>query len=199
MMTWRASASERRTFWPRRSRRALQARTQACSRRGTMPHRARPLYWSAAAARAAAPQAPPCAVKRRRCVCSAHAGDPPLPGVAAVRVRWQHETRPPPPPPGRLPSPPPLQRARPGPVPDAPPPSAAAVAALSEFVSHSQRLLVITGAGISTESGVPDYRSPGGAYRCALLLVASASLAWVAPGPVSVDSCVGCARAQHGA
>jgi NAD-dependent deacetylase sirtuin 4 len=49
-------------------------------------------------------------------------------------------------------------------VPDAPPPSATQVAALSDFIAHARKLLVITGAGISTESGVPDYRSPGGAY-----------------------------------
>ena len=35
--------------------------------------------------------------------------------------------------------------------------------ALSEFVARAQRLVVLTGAGCSTESGIPDYRSPGGA------------------------------------
>ena len=33
--------------------------------------------------------------------------------------------------------------------------------ALLDLVSKSKRLLVITGAGVSTESGIPDYRSPG--------------------------------------
>lgn len=32
---------------------------------------------------------------------------------------------------------------------------------LQEFVNHSRRLFVMTGAGISTESGIPDYRSEG--------------------------------------
>ncbi|BES89894.1 unnamed protein product [Nesidiocoris tenuis] len=36
---------------------------------------------------------------------------------------------------------------------------------LAEFLSASSKLLVVTGAGISTESGLPDYRSEGvGAY-----------------------------------
>jgi NAD-dependent SIR2 family protein deacetylase len=32
---------------------------------------------------------------------------------------------------------------------------------LREFYRQSKRLLVLTGAGISTDSGIPDYRSPG--------------------------------------
>ena len=32
---------------------------------------------------------------------------------------------------------------------------------LGEFLSTVDRLLVMTGAGISTESGIPDYRSEG--------------------------------------
>ena len=35
---------------------------------------------------------------------------------------------------------------------------------LSEFLDSSQRLVVLTGAGCSTQSGIPDYRSPGGAW-----------------------------------
>lgn len=35
---------------------------------------------------------------------------------------------------------------------------------LSEFIDRSQRLVVLTGAGCSTDSGIPDYRSPGGAW-----------------------------------
>lgn len=36
--------------------------------------------------------------------------------------------------------------------------------ALADFVARSRRLVVLTGAGCSTESGIPDYRSPGGAW-----------------------------------
>lgn len=32
---------------------------------------------------------------------------------------------------------------------------------LEEFLANSKRLFVLTGAGISTESGIPDYRSVG--------------------------------------
>jgi NAD-dependent SIR2 family protein deacetylase len=35
---------------------------------------------------------------------------------------------------------------------------------LSEFLAESRRLVVLTGAGCSTQSGIPDYRSPGGAW-----------------------------------
>ncbi len=35
---------------------------------------------------------------------------------------------------------------------------------LTNFLSASSHLVVLTGAGCSTESGIPDYRSPGGAW-----------------------------------
>jgi NAD-dependent SIR2 family protein deacetylase len=35
---------------------------------------------------------------------------------------------------------------------------------LSEFLAEARRLVVLTGAGCSTQSGIPDYRSPGGAW-----------------------------------
>jgi NAD-dependent SIR2 family protein deacetylase len=38
------------------------------------------------------------------------------------------------------------------------------LAALTDFIASSRRLLVLTGAGCSTESGIPDYRSPGGLW-----------------------------------
>lgn len=36
--------------------------------------------------------------------------------------------------------------------------------ALVRFLAGTRRLVVLTGAGCSTESGIPDYRSPGGAW-----------------------------------
>lgn len=47
-------------------------------------------------------------------------------------------------------------------APPAPPLSPEDLAALVGFVASASRLVVLTGAGASTESGVPDYRSPGG-------------------------------------
>src|SRR6185295_8244637 len=35
---------------------------------------------------------------------------------------------------------------------------------LSDFIARARRLVVLTGAGCSTRSGIPDYRSPGGAW-----------------------------------
>ncbi|KAK3256409.1 NAD-dependent protein deacetylase srt2 [Cymbomonas tetramitiformis] len=49
-------------------------------------------------------------------------------------------------------------------VPHAPIPLSAEVEKLKEFIASSSRLVVLTGAGCSTESGIPDYRSPRGAY-----------------------------------
>eukprot|EP01004_Peranema_trichophorum_P006780 NODE_5588_length_994_cov_43.092997_g5012_i0.p1 GENE.NODE_5588_length_994_cov_43.092997_g5012_i0~~NODE_5588_length_994_cov_43.092997_g5012_i0.p1 ORF type:complete len:297 (-),score=45.65 NODE_5588_length_994_cov_43.092997_g5012_i0:103-936(-) len=38
------------------------------------------------------------------------------------------------------------------------------VTGLCKFIKDSRNLLAITGAGCSTESGIPDYRSPNGSY-----------------------------------
>ena len=35
---------------------------------------------------------------------------------------------------------------------------------LAEFLDAAERVVVFTGAGISTESGIPDFRSPGGIW-----------------------------------
>jgi len=41
---------------------------------------------------------------------------------------------------------------------------ATAVAQLSRFIVDAQRIVPFTGAGISTECGIPDFRSPGGLW-----------------------------------
>ncbi|WP_300391829.1 Sir2 family NAD-dependent protein deacetylase [Henriciella sp.] len=35
---------------------------------------------------------------------------------------------------------------------------------LASLIRHAERVMVFTGAGISTESGIPDFRSPGGVW-----------------------------------
>src|SRR6187455_2545789 len=38
------------------------------------------------------------------------------------------------------------------------------IAELRRMIEEAQRIVVFTGAGISTESGIPDFRSPGGIW-----------------------------------
>ena len=67
------------------------------------------------------------------------------------------------------------------------------ISRLQEFLAPSSQLVVITGAGISTESGIPDYRSEGvGLYATSTkgwiisiifhLLVFKEVLVWFIPG-----------------
>ncbi|MGY9055039.1 MAG: SIR2 family NAD-dependent protein deacylase, partial [Alphaproteobacteria bacterium] len=39
-----------------------------------------------------------------------------------------------------------------------------AVDDLRELIANAERIVIFTGAGISTESGIPDFRSPGGIW-----------------------------------
>jgi NAD-dependent deacetylase len=43
------------------------------------------------------------------------------------------------------------------------------IAELRRLIAAARRIVIFTGAGISTESGIPDFRSPGGIWtrRCA--------------------------------
>jgi NAD-dependent deacetylase len=42
--------------------------------------------------------------------------------------------------------------------------TARGIAALAQLIADAERAVVFTGAGISTESGIPDFRSPGGVW-----------------------------------
>ncbi|MFI4950320.1 MAG: Sir2 family NAD-dependent protein deacetylase, partial [Caulobacterales bacterium] len=43
-------------------------------------------------------------------------------------------------------------------------PATATRADLARLIAEARRMVVFTGAGISTESGIPDFRSPGGVW-----------------------------------
>lgn len=43
--------------------------------------------------------------------------------------------------------------------------SQSSIAQLSHFLASKQRVMCITGAGVSTSSGIPDYRGPQGSYK----------------------------------
>ncbi|XP_010546313.1 PREDICTED: NAD-dependent protein deacylase SRT2 isoform X2 [Tarenaya hassleriana] len=49
-------------------------------------------------------------------------------------------------------------------VPDADPPNKEDIHKLYQLFDQSSKLTILTGAGVSTECGIPDYRSPNGAY-----------------------------------
>ena len=44
-------------------------------------------------------------------------------------------------------------------------PTAEEIIKLRDFLSSHRQILCLTGAGISTSSGIPDYRGPGGTYK----------------------------------
>ena len=49
-------------------------------------------------------------------------------------------------------------------APSAPPSTAIELGTLFRHVLEARRLVAVTGAGVSTHSGIPDYRSPHGSY-----------------------------------
>jgi len=57
------------------------------------------------------------------------------------------------------------------------------IARIAAWVKPSERVVAFTGAGISTESGIPDYRSPGGI--------------WATSQPVYYDDFLASATARH--
>jgi NAD-dependent deacetylase len=59
------------------------------------------------------------------------------------------------------------------------------IAALARLIEQSRRAVVFTGAGISTESGIPDFRSPGGV--------------WTKMAPIDFDSFLASDAARRGA
>ena len=53
---------------------------------------------------------------------------------------------------------------------------------LAKLIVQSSRVVIFTGAGISTESGIPDFRSPNGFYatlKADSLTCTPEQLAWI--------------------
>jgi NAD-dependent deacetylase len=55
-----------------------------------------------------------------------------------------------------------------------------AAAALARYLNAAHRAVVFTGAGISTESGIPDFRSPGGVWSKMKPIMFQDFVAWPA-------------------
>lgn len=56
--------------------------------------------------------------------------------------------------------------ALPAPALDRSPASVQVLDQLAQFCAGRSRLVALTGAGVSTDSGIPDYRGPNGSYAC---------------------------------
>lgn len=51
-------------------------------------------------------------------------------------------------------------------------------AVLQQYIADSGRIVVLSGAGMSTESGIPDFRSPGGVWEDAETMIAMSLSYW---------------------
>ena len=52
----------------------------------------------------------------------------------------------------------------------------AAAERLKQWLSGKRHVVVLTGAGLSTDSGIPDYRGKAGSYRLGMLSVSLKAL-----------------------
>ena len=52
----------------------------------------------------------------------------------------------------------------------------AAAQRLAQWLRNKRNVVVLTGAGLSTDSGIPDYRGKAGSYRLGMLSVSSKAL-----------------------
>ena len=52
----------------------------------------------------------------------------------------------------------------------------AAAERLKQWLSDKRNVVVLTGAGLSTDSGIPDYRGKAGSYRLGMLSVSLKAL-----------------------
>lgn len=65
------------------------------------------------------------------------------------------------------------------PAPDVPPVSEADLHRAVDFLRNHRNVLVITGAGCSTESNIPDYRGPRGAYTSGFKPMTHQQVRWL--------------------
>ncbi len=69
-------------------------------------------------------------------------------------------------------------------APVTPPATDAQIAALVELLTSHRRVTVLTGAGCSTESNIPDYRSPNGAYSSGFKPMTHQKVVCLTPTPI---------------
>ena len=62
-------------------------------------------------------------------------------------------------------------------------PDAAALAEIGEWLAQAERVVFFTGAGISTDSGIPDFRGPNGLWTKNPLAEKTSTLSWYLRDP----------------